>query len=466
MKPKIMNLFTLMMVTCAFNVSIRNLPVIAKSGMEMFFFGFLALIVYYIPIATTSAELATAFPKMGGIAVWVKEAFGKKFGLFAIWLQWIFMNIAVIAMLYFIAGSLSYIYSPDLVNNKVYLITAILIIIWIFTFLNLKGLKISTEISMTFFIIGVLIPAILIISLGIYYLHLGKPIQVDTTLNFDTYLPSPHFATLVILIGFMRTFGGIEGSAVHANYVTNPKRNYPIAIAFTVFIAFAVNILGALSLAIVIPQKDVNLIGGVMSAFSFYFDQLHLKALIPVLSICVAIGQMGGFSTWLAGPVRGLLETALEGELPPFFQKVNKYNAPRNLMILQAIFISLTSSMFLIMSKNVNNSFWISVALSMMVYVTMYFLMILSCLVLRYKKKEIERTFKVPFLWPISIIGMSAMVFAFMMALTPPIQMPAENHTEYVMTLVIFAFFIFTTPFVIHKFKKPSWNPNYKPDQN
>jgi amino acid transporter len=451
-----------MMVTAAFNISIRNLGVLAKTGLEIFFFGFLALIIYYIPIAMVSAELATGWPKMGGIAIWVKEAFGKKFGLLAIWLQWVFMNIAVIAMLYFISGSLGYVYSADLINNKIYLICVILILIWTFTFLNLKGLKISTGISMTFFIIGVLIPAILIISLGFYYVHSGKPIQLDTSFNFDNYFPSLHFSTLVILIGFMRTFGGIEGSAVHANNVLNPKRNFPIAITFVVFLSFAINILGSLSLAIVIPQDQINLLGGVMSAFTIYLEKYHLKALIPILSIFVAIGQTGGFSTWLAGPVRGLFETALEGELPPFFQKVNKNNMPINLMILQAIIISITSTMFLLTSKNVNNSFWITVALSMMVYVTMYFLMILSCLVLRYKKPEVERTFRVPLIWLVSIIGLAAMVFAFVMALTPPVQLPNENHAAYVSTLVIFITVIFAVPFIIHKFKKPSWNPNHK----
>ena len=53
------------------------------------------------------------------------------------------MNIGVIAMLYFIAGSFSYVFDPKLVSNKIYLIALTLILIWTFTFFNLKGLKIS-----------------------------------------------------------------------------------------------------------------------------------------------------------------------------------------------------------------------------------------------------------------------------------------------------------------------------------
>ncbi|NGX33397.1 MAG: Glutamate/gamma-aminobutyrate antiporter, partial [Candidatus Anoxychlamydiales bacterium] len=436
-----MNLFTLLWVTAAFNVSIRNLGIFATTQMHMIFFAILTLAIFYLPIAMVTAEMATTFPKMGGIAVWVKNAFGKKIGLLAIWLQWTYMNIAMIAMLYFISASLSFVFAPELVHNKAYLISMNLILIWAFTFVNLKGLKLSTKISMTFFIIGILIPAILIIVLGIIYVIGAKPIQVDTTLNIKNYMPDFHLTTLVILVGFMRAFGGIEGSAVHANSVDNPKRNYPLAIFFAVSVGFLINILGSMSLAFVIPQKDISLIGGLMNAFSIYFTKYNLKYLIPFLGLLVAIGQMGGFSTWLAGPVKGLLETAKEGELPPFFQKVNKNGMPSNLMLIQAIVISISSSTFLLISTSINMSFWISVALSMMIYVSMYFLMILSCLYLRYKKPDIQRVYKIPFknfgLWFVTIIGMMTMVFAFVMALIPPSQLEKEGSLKYFLILII-----------------------------
>ena len=461
-----MNLFTLLWVTAAFNVSIRNLGIFATTQMHMIFFAILTLAIFYLPVAMVTAEMATTFPKMGGIAVWVKNAFGKKIGLLAIWLQWTYMNIAMIAMLYFISASLSFVFAPELANNKAYLISMNLILIWVFTFINLKGLKISTKISMTFFIIGILIPAILIIVLGIIYVIEAKPIQVDTTLSIKNYLPDFHITTLVILVGFMRAFGGIEGSAVHANSVDNPKKNYPLAIFFAVSVGFLINILGSMSLAFVIPQKDISLIGGLMNAFSIYFTKYNLKYLIPLLGLLVAIGQMGGFSTWLAGPVKGLLETAKEGELPPFFQKVNKNSMPSNLMLIQAIVISISSTIFLLISTSINMSFWISVALSMMIYVSMYFLMILSCLYLRYKKPDIQRIYKIPFktfgLWFVTILGMMTMVFAFVMALIPPSQLEKEGSLKYFLILIISIAVIYIIPFFIHRLKKDSWNVKIK----
>ena len=86
-----MSLFTLIMISSAFTVSIRNLPTEAETGLHMIFFALIAAIGFFIPVALVSAELATGWPKQGGIYVWVKEAFGDRCGFVSIWLQWNYM---------------------------------------------------------------------------------------------------------------------------------------------------------------------------------------------------------------------------------------------------------------------------------------------------------------------------------------------------------------------------------------
>jgi len=69
------------MITCAIIVSVRNLPMMAETGLNMIFFVLIALVLYLIPAALVSAELATGWPQQGGVYVWVKEAFGERWGL-------------------------------------------------------------------------------------------------------------------------------------------------------------------------------------------------------------------------------------------------------------------------------------------------------------------------------------------------------------------------------------------------
>ena len=116
------NLFALIMVSSAFVVSIRNVPTMAETGLNMIFFGIIAACCFFIPAALISAELATGWHKEGGIYVWVTEDFGKKWGFWASWLQWTNMLLSVISMLYFIGGSLAYVFAPELAQNRYFFI--------------------------------------------------------------------------------------------------------------------------------------------------------------------------------------------------------------------------------------------------------------------------------------------------------------------------------------------------------
>ena len=236
-KRNSISLFYLIMISLALVVSIRNLPTIAAMGMHMIFFGIITAVLFFIPGALVSAELATGWPEMGGIAVWVKEAFGKRWGFVAIWLQWTYMISSVISMLYFISSSLAFVFDESLVANKTYLIICQLIFIWGFTFLNLKGLNISKVISSIGFLAGVLFPALLIITLSVIYILQNHPVQMDFSLTYSNYFPDfKHISTIVLLIGFMRALAGVEVSAAHANDVENPKKSFPIAIFVVVLI--------------------------------------------------------------------------------------------------------------------------------------------------------------------------------------------------------------------------------------
>jgi len=466
-KSKTISLFYLIMISSAFTVSIRNLPTIAETQMQMLFFGLIATIIFFVPGALVSAELATGWPKLGGIAVWVEEAFGKRWGLTASFFQWSYMIISVIAMLYFIASSLAFVFAPQLANNRLYLIICELILIWLFTILNLKGLRISKMISSIGFLSGVLFPAIFIIVLGIIYIMLGNPIQMDLSLNAKNFFPDfKHISTMVLLVGFMRAFAGIEGSAAHANSVKNPQINYPIAIFIVVCFGLLVNVLGSFSVGMVIPQKDISLSAGVLNAFEIFFKKFHLIFLIPVMGFLAAVGQLGGFSTWITGPVKGLLKLGKEGLLPVFLQKTNKFEVPANLMLIQAIVISVVGTFFLAFAPSINLAFWISVALSMLIYVSMYFLMFLSALYLRYKKPEVKRKFKIPGrnigVWIVCLIGMIGMILSFCIAFVPPVQFPEEHKMYYYSILAIGIFIIFILPYIIILLEKPSWKVTKK----
>ncbi len=458
---KKMNLFTLIMISAALTISVRNFPTEAETGMHMIFFALFAAIFFFIPTSLVAAELATGWPKQGGVYIWIKEAFGDRLGFVGIWLQWSYMIVGIISMLYFVGGSLSFIIAPHLSQNRFFLMLILLIMLWGITFFNLLGQKASNIISTIGFLGGVLIPGILIIIFGIIYILKENHLNIDIHLTVKNVIPNlKQLSGWTLLVSFIRAFSGIEVSSCHAADVDEPKINYPIAIFIVIFLGLLFNILGPLSIAVTVPQKQICLFSGFMEAFSIFFSKFNMKWLTPIMGLLVTVGAIGGVNTWIMGPIKGLLATAKNGELPPFFQKVNKNGAPYSLLITQGIIISLIGCTFLLIPR-LNVAYWTSVATAMIIYFIMYILMFLSALHLRYKAPQVYRSYKIPFgnigMWITCIVGLSTLLLGIIIAFFPPIQFSIKSGGFYGASLASGVITILVIPFIIYQFRKPCW---------
>jgi len=82
-KPKrVLSVFSLVMINVIAVDSLRSLPISAAYGFSIVFYYLLAAILFFVPVALIAAELATAWPETGGLYVWVREAFGRRWGFF------------------------------------------------------------------------------------------------------------------------------------------------------------------------------------------------------------------------------------------------------------------------------------------------------------------------------------------------------------------------------------------------
>ena len=122
-RKKVLSLFTLVMINVIAVDSLRNLSISAEYGLSLVFFYGIALIGFFIPIISVAAELATGWPKIGGLYVWTREAFGERWGFVVIWLQWIYNVVWFPTILAFVAATLSYLINPALANHKGYVLS-------------------------------------------------------------------------------------------------------------------------------------------------------------------------------------------------------------------------------------------------------------------------------------------------------------------------------------------------------
>ena len=68
--PHKMNVFTLVMINVAAMISLSSLPETARYGLSSVFFYLFAVIVFLIPVALVSAELATGWAWPAGRRRW------------------------------------------------------------------------------------------------------------------------------------------------------------------------------------------------------------------------------------------------------------------------------------------------------------------------------------------------------------------------------------------------------------
>jgi amino acid transporter len=267
---------------------------------------------------------------------------------------------------------------------------------------------------------------------------------------------------IVFLAGAVTIFSGVEVTAAHSQEVIDPKRTYPRAIFLSAAVALTLLMLGALAIAVVVPQKDLSLVAGVMETFTSFFRAHGLGWLVPVFAVLIAAGAVGELSAWIIGPAKGLMVTAEHGDLPPSLQKVSPEDVPTNILIVQGVIATVASLVFLFM-PTVSSSYWILTALSILLYLLMYLLLFAAAIRLRYTQPDVARAYTVPGgksgMWLAAGAGFLCVLFTFVVTIFPPAQIETGSELFYVGFLVGGVLVMCVAPFVILGFKKPSWRP-------
>ena len=463
---RVLSIFVLAMLNVSVMASLRNLPLVSEYGLGSIFYFLLVALLFLIPCALISAELATGWPKTGGVYIWIREALGDRWGFFAIWVQWAHNLAWYPVILSFVASSLAYAISPALAENKYYILCVILTAFWGITWLNYLGIRTSSWFSTLGVIVGTIFPGLLIISLGISWFFMGNPPQIS--LNWGSVIPEPgNINNLVFLAGMFLAFAGLEVTAAHAGQVEKPQKNYPRAILLASLITFVIFMLGSLAIAVVIPKSEISLVTGLIEAFGRFFSSYHLEGFLPIMAVLLVIGAIAEVNAWIIGPVKGLYATTSHGNLPPLFQKVNKKGVPTNLLLFQAIIVTLSALVFLQM-PSASASYWILSALSAQSYLVMYILMFISALKLRYTHPKVERAYRIPYgkpgIWTAVSFGVLSSLFAIGIGFFPPAQFQTGSLLFYEMFLILGLFIMCGIPLVIYQFKKPSWK-KHLPDE-
>jgi amino acid transporter len=306
-------------------------------------------------------------------------------------------------------------------------------------------------------LLGTAIPGSALVILGIIYLFQGN--QSAAPIAASALLPQiAGVAGLVLIVNNFLSYAGMEVNAVHVKSMANPAKEFPKAMFLAMGLVVIIFVLPALAISWVVPASQLTLTGGVMQAFTAFFEHFHVSWLTPILGIMLITASLGGMMAWLAGPSKGLLLIGRqEGYLPPFFQKVNHAGIQVNILFAQGIIVTVIALLFALI-PNVSSVYWIFSVITTQVYLIMYFLMFISAMRLRRSQPGHPRGYRAPILPVLAVVGLVSAACAFAIGFVPSSQFGGGSTVVYVLIigggLLVIGLLV---PFLFLWLRKPSW---------
>ncbi|MBQ3308925.1 MAG: amino acid permease [Aeriscardovia sp.] len=442
-----LTLFGFFAMTASMVMAVYEYPSFGTSKFSCVFFALLGGLFWFLPMALMAAEMASVDGwSEGGIFGWVSNALhNERLGFMALFFQWFQITVGYVTMSYVIIGLLSEILGWPALNDSPGLkFVAVLVIFFGVTLLQLGGTKHTAAIAKIGFIVGILCSAIILFVFAIVYLAQGHPVQI----RFGARQFFPDFSqmgTLTIFATFILAYTGVEASGSHVNELQKPGRNYPLAMFILVAIAIIFDSLGGISVASVIPEKELSLNAGIYQTLDYlmYVDTgrtHHLTWLLDLVCLLICFGVIAEIGSWVVGPSKGLQGSAWYGLMPKWVSHQNKYGVPTFMIAAQFCVVAVWDAVLTFGGGSDGNmSFLIATTLTSLVYLVCYLLMYVSYFRLIYTEKELKRTYNVPGgtvgKTIFACCGLLCSLFAFAVSFIPTSALPVSDGARFVVIL-------------------------------
>jgi len=446
----------LALMTVSSVASLRPAPTMAVYGLACVSLYLLPAIVFLIPTALVSAELASGWS--GGIYRWVTEGISPNMGFAAAWHQFAMTIFYYPTLLSFVASTLAYVIDPSLASSGVYTAVVIIVGYWLGVLLALRGgIGVIAKLASSGVLIGTLIPGALLVILGIVYLLQGNPSAAP--MDAQHLLPAwTGIASIVLIVSNFGAYSGMEMNAVHVNELREPGTEFPRAMFLAMGLVLVILILPPLAISWVVPAENVSLTAGIMQAFAAIFAHFSLDWLTPIVGLCIVSASLAGFITWLSGPSKGLLLVARDGGyLPPFFQRTNKAGVQENILVVQGGVTTLLALLFAFVPA-VSNAYWIFMTITTSVYLLVYLSMFTAAWRLRKLQPDHPRGYRAPMLPLLCVVGFVSSLAAVTISFVPPSQLGSGSTIGFVAMvgggILLLGLII---PYLLIRLRRPSW---------
>jgi len=415
----------ILLLNVAAILSIKQIPNVAPYGASSIILWVLAALGMFVPLAMVCGELSTGWPEEGGFFIWIKEAMGERIGWLNVFLYLCSCVVYFPVTLQFMTTTIGYAISESLGQNQVFIGLTSIIIMWVLTFVNVKGMNWTNKINNLGAIFGVFIPSSILILLAIYWVLTGHSMATNYS-DINNWIPKlGEWNNIVFLSSMMFAFAGMEVAPMIAGHAKNPQKDFPRAIFLSAIIIVGIYIIGTISLNTLFLDKDSNIVAGIMQAIKAAAINLNIPWLIPLMAVFIALGALAQINSWLIGPIYMLnVATANNNLLGKEVGKVDENGTPRKALYIESTIVSIFC-LFTFISPSAEAAYWTLSALTTLVYFVPYLCMFISYVILKKKRKDVKRTFEIPGkVLPVvlPVLGFLSTLFAVILLFIPPAQ--------------------------------------------
>jgi Amino acid transporters len=286
-------------------------------------------------MALSFGRIGEKIPVSGSAIVYTKAAFGDTASFIVGWSYWWsnLLGISAIAI-----GTLAYgaYFIPGLADNKVMIFVAGSAIIWLYTLINIRGIKGAGKLNLVLTIIKLVPLLVFFIVAAIHFDASNMQTISDPKLKGMGVLP--------IAIGYlMWSFMGFEGSSINAGEVKDKSIvkkatvlcAVSVIIIYIIFIILATGSMGQADLA-----KSTSPVAEIITRTT------GAGWAGAFIALGVFISGLGCVGAWIISSARITYAVGEQGLFPKSFAKVHAvYKTPVNALIIDAIICTLILAM-------------------------------------------------------------------------------------------------------------------------
>ena len=364
-------------------VGLRWIARSARMGAPSVSLWILACAAFFVPMAIALIELSSRHPEQGGIYAWARRAFGPLHGFIVGWCLWVNNLFYFPSLLLFGAANVALTLGPSglgiadaaLGDNRLYSVAFVLALLWFCTLINILGLQTGKWVQHLGSVATWIPPALLVVCGAIAFALFGSA----TSFAPSELVPRTDLlATMSLWASMCFAFSGFEIASMVGQEVRDPRRTIPRAIVISGLVVTAIYILSSSSVLIAVPASELAERSGIADAIDLTTGRLGLAGMGALTGLLLAIGSIGGTSSWVAGSARVPFAAGVDAVLPRAFARLHdRHRTPHVALVIQGIAASLLflASVFLSIGggrTTVQESYDILVNLTILIYFVPY----------------------------------------------------------------------------------------------